>query len=156
MAYPVLDIADEVLRSAKAKGIPLTPLKLMKLVYMAYGWFWANRDEPLFNERIEAWKYGPVIPHLYHASKKFGRDVIPEDLILDGVTTNDDIRGFIDKVVDEYGEMSGFSLSSLTHQPDTPWEKVCCEGVSDIEIPPTLIRDHYQKDLRDRRNLAAA
>lgn len=46
-------------------------LKLIKLVYLAYGWSIAL-DYRLFDEPIVAWKHGPVIRSLYHEFKHFG------------------------------------------------------------------------------------
>lgn len=155
MPHPVLDIADEVLRSAKTRGIALTPLQLMKLVYITYGWYWANRDEPLFTNDIEAWKYGPVIPDLYHATKHYGREKIPHDLIADGIATEEDTRAFVDKVLDQYGSLSGIALSNLTHRKGTPWSKVYRDGFFGLDIPPDLIRMHYKRELDDRRNPTA-
>lgn len=45
---------------------PFPPLQVLKLLYFAYGWTLAFRDEPLFEAKIQAWKYGPVIPLGYH------------------------------------------------------------------------------------------
>src|SRR5256885_15287234 len=54
----------------------VTPMKLQKLIYFAHGWYWAIKNEPLIDESVEAWKYGPVIPSVYHAFKHYGTDSI--------------------------------------------------------------------------------
>jgi len=54
----------------------LTPLKLQKLIYYAHGWHLALRDQPLIDELIEAWEYGPVVPNVYHEFKEFGNQPI--------------------------------------------------------------------------------
>jgi uncharacterized phage-associated protein len=65
----LFQVADAILKIAKEQGKPLTPLKLMKLVYIAHGWHMAIENQDLFNNRIEAWKYGPVIPDLYQVTR---------------------------------------------------------------------------------------
>ncbi len=50
----------------------VTPMKLLKLVYIAYAWYYTVFGKTLFRERPEAWKYGPVIPSIYHEFKRFG------------------------------------------------------------------------------------
>ena len=141
----IVDVADEILRLAKQRGRPLTPLQLVKLAYIAQGWSLAVRNRSLFNERIEAWKYGPVIPDLYHATKKYGRDPIPFDLIEDNRrSVDDETSRFLDDVVEKYSHLSGWALSSLTHRTGSPWQKVFEDGVFGIERPEGLIRDHYR------------
>src|SRR5215510_7158653 len=53
-------------------GQPLTPMKLQKLVYFAHGWSLALTGVPLIKDAVEAWRYGPVIPALYHEFKHNG------------------------------------------------------------------------------------
>ncbi|NIX76780.1 Panacea domain-containing protein [Microvirga terricola] len=149
--YSAIIIADEILKIAKAKGASLTPLQLMKLVYIAHGWSLALLRRDLFGDRIEAWKFGPVIPDLYQATKHFGRNVIPPELIANtpsGVDT--DTKVFLEDVFQKYGHLSGYALSSLTHKSGTPWDQVYREGIMGIEIPDNLIRTHYEKLLHER------
>ena len=44
----------------------ISNLKLLKLLYYAQGTFLALYGRPLFNESIEAWLHGPVVPDVYH------------------------------------------------------------------------------------------
>lgn len=145
MTYSVITIADAILKIAKMRGRQLTPLQLMKLVYIAHGFSLVLRDVDLFRERIEAWKYGPVIPDLYHATKHFGRKEIPFNQISDEPPSVDaDTRVFLEDVFANYGHLSGYTLSSLTHQKGAPWDQVYVDGVLNIEIPDDIIRDHYE------------
>lgn len=156
MPYTAITIADQILRIAKSKQIELTPLQLMKLTYIAHGWSFPLRGADLFQNRIEAWKYGPVIPDLYHATKRFGRSPIslamvgdPSELVVDATT-----KAFLESVFNAYGHMSGVALSSLTHQSGTPWQQVYQEGIYNKEIPDALIRDHYNELHRVRQRSA--
>ena len=72
MAYTPQHVANFFLKKAAEEQIPMTQLKLIKLVYIAYGWVLAVLDKKLFNEGIEAWQHGPVIPSVYHEFKDFG------------------------------------------------------------------------------------
>jgi uncharacterized phage-associated protein len=73
MPFPSVAVANEFLTIARSKGTPLTPMKLQKLVYFAHGWFLAlNPGQPLISERVEAWKYGPVIRALYSQFRDYG------------------------------------------------------------------------------------
>ena len=69
-------VANELIELAKQEGRAFTPLQLLKLVYIAHGWMLGLRQKPLIRDRIEAWKYGPVIPALYHDLKRYGADFV--------------------------------------------------------------------------------
>lgn len=147
--YDALTIADELLKIAKARGLPLTPMKLMKLTYIAHGWALAILKRDLFRNRIEAWKYGPVIPDLYQATKRFGRGDIPANLIGDPSvhSVDEETHEFLEQVIQKYGNFSAIGLSNLTHQSGTPWDRVYMPGMMHIEIPDDLIKSHYEEML---------
>ena len=147
-------IADDILKLAKRRGVALTPMQLMKLVYISYGWYLAMQDMKLFDDRIEAWKYGPVIPDLYQATKRFGREAIPHDLIADSDLSRPDLETFLSGVVENYGKYSGIALSNLTHRDGTPWKQIFNPDFFDTEIPDELIREHYRQGLNARRAVA--
>lgn len=140
-------VADDILKLAKRRDKSFTPLQLMKLVYIAYGWHLAFTGKKLFRDRIEAWKYGPVIPNLYRVTKRFGRDEIPAPLISDGPLHHGDLERFLSSVVDNYGDFSGIALSNLTHREGTPWKQVYRPNEFSAEIPDDVIEEHYKAAL---------
>lgn len=141
-----LTAANRILEIAKQKGMTLTPLQLMKLTYMSQGWMLALKGRPLFDDDIEAWKYGPVIPTLYQRTKQFGSSVITEQLPAPtGDKLDPEADEILNAVVENYGRFSGAALSNLTHRKGSPWSQVWEEGVTHIEIPTNLIRSHYEK-----------
>lgn len=144
--YDVLAVADAILKIAKAKGISLTPMQLVKLAYIAQGWSLGVRGKDLFQNRIEAWQYGPVIPDLYHATKSYGRSPIPPTAIGDvnDIRVNGDDKQFLEEVFSKYGHLDGISLSYITHKAGTPWTQVYQPGVRYIPIPNELIAQHYR------------
>lgn len=112
----VLDVAAYIL----AKHGPMTAMKLQKLVYYSQAWHLVWDEEPLFNEDIEAWANGPVVPALYRAHR--GRlQLQPEESLggdASGLTNSE--RETIDAVLHAYGDKSANWLSELTHRED-PW-----------------------------------
>ncbi|MBB6262521.1 putative phage-associated protein [Paenochrobactrum gallinarii] len=152
--YNVITIADTILKLAKEKGQALTPMQLMKLVYIAHGWSLALRDTDLFADRIEAWRYGPVIPDLYFSTKTWGRNPIPLHMISGGLDVDQSTETFLRDVFDKYGHLDGIALSHMTHKPSTPWSQVY-EAGRNVEIPDSLIETHYRQLLDDRSGVAA-
>ena len=52
-------------------GDSITNLKLQKLCYFAQARCLAHHGYPLFDERIEAWAHGPVVPALYRRFRQY-------------------------------------------------------------------------------------
>lgn len=140
--------ANIILERAAHQGQSLTPLQVMKLVYMAHGVHLANFDQPLLTENVQAWQYGPVVPSLYQAMKRFrNAPVQPARLptnAWDRSEPSDAERRSLEAVYDTYGRYSGPALSNLTHRPGSPWSAVWRPGVTNLQIPNSLIAQHYK------------
>jgi uncharacterized phage-associated protein len=97
----------------------ISNMQLQKLVYFSQGFYLALYDEPLFEEPIEAWTYGPVVPSLYHDYKNYqGRSLPkPENICLE--IYEDKIRELLDEIYVVYGQYSAWKLSEITHQHPT-------------------------------------
>jgi uncharacterized phage-associated protein len=52
MPFSAAAVANESLRLAHRDGKTITPLKMQKLVYFAYGWHLAMTKRPLISEPI--------------------------------------------------------------------------------------------------------
>ena len=145
--------ANIILERASREGKSLSPLQVMKLVYMAHGLHLATRGSPLLNERVQAWQYGPVIPSLYQHMKQYGnRPIHPPRLqlgIFDRAEPTADEVAMLHASYDAYGAFSGPALSNLTHRPGSPWSQVWRPGISNLEIPDEVIRRHYQQAQAD-------
>lgn len=111
------DVAEYILR---ARG-PMTAMKLQRLVYYSQAWHLVWDAEPLFDNRIEAWANGPVVPDLYRLHRgvfgvepgAFGGDP-------DALTPAE--RSTVDAVLDAYGDRSAHQLGQLTHREE-PWRR---------------------------------
>lgn len=118
----VFDVADYFLnrQDDDCQDI-ITNLKLQKLCYYAQGFYLALNRHRLFNEDIEAWQHGPVIPVLYEKYKKFGSGALPisEDFNLRNIP--DDVQDLLDEVYSEYGQYSAWKLRNMTHC-EPPWQ----------------------------------
>ncbi|HUT99751.1 MAG TPA: type II toxin-antitoxin system antitoxin SocA domain-containing protein [bacterium] len=138
----VFDAAAYILR----KTGEITTMRLQKLAYYCQAWSLVWDDAPLFNERIEAWTFGPVIPNLYKRHK--GMFVIKE--CLDGNTINLSSiqKETIDAVLSFYGKKHTQWLVDLSHSED-PWKKAR-EGLaptehSNNEITLESMKEYYTR-----------
>nr|VFJ71517.1 MAG: Uncharacterized phage-associated protein [Candidatus Kentron sp. FW] len=141
-------VANYLIFLASQDGASLTPMQLLKLVYLCHGWFLAHFDRPLIQDRIEAWKYGPVIPGLYHTFKSFGSSPVVEIFRhpKQKRPLSEEEKDLIGKVYDYYGSHSGTTLSALTHKKGSPWDDIW-GGNSErgnTEIPDNIIKQYYK------------
>ena len=122
MTYPVLSIANKILHygaSPQNDEELISNLKLQKLLYYVQGFHLAVFNEPLFDEEIEAWMYGPVVPTVYEYFQNNGNKGIEptgEILILP-----DEVEQLFDEVMHVFGQYSAIGLMNLTHN-EMPWK----------------------------------
>lgn len=108
--------------AADPEGEPMTPARLHKLLYYCQGWYLAWYARPLFAERIEAQRYGPVVPELDDAT-----------VAVTPLTAAE--AAAVEQVWGEYGRYSAAGLREKT-QRERPWvEHASPDGRCGIEIP---------------------
>lgn len=119
----VHDVAAAIL----AETGPDSPMRLQKLLYYVQGWHLAVAGRPVFPDRIEAWKAGPVVPEVYkhHEGK---REVTSWDEG-DPCRLDDDHRETVRWVVARYAGFDRHQLSEMTHDEE-PW-RVARAGLPD-------------------------
>lgn len=146
MAHPVFDVVRFILRSGDARedGDSITNMKLQKLLYYFQGFHLAAFDEVLFNDRIEAWEHGPVVPKVWRELNPFGRDPIR-------MVASDRDLGFQGKrlrlmtnVYEVYGQYSPWRLRRQTHK-EPPWKLARRRGedTGDYEITHDSMRRFF-------------
>jgi uncharacterized phage-associated protein len=159
VTYTPQHIANYFLDRAEEDSLTIDPLKLIKLVYIGYGWVLALTSERLFEEPIEAWKHGPVVPSIYHEFKHYRSKPIQEPSGAFDMETmdysipklpNDDATTLLilEKVWAAYRPFSGWSLRNKTHQPGTPWSRTY-DGNMSKPIPDELIKTHFHEKIRE-------
>jgi len=120
MAYTVLDIANKILAKPNLENEELiSNMKLQKLLYYMQGFHLAYFDTPLFDEEIEAWQYGPVVPSAYeHFSGHKAQGIKSETNGI--VKLSPEEEALFDEVYKVYGEYSALGLMNMTHK-ESPW-----------------------------------
>ncbi len=122
----------------------ITNLKLNKLLYFAQGCHLSRTGEPLFDNKIEAWPLGPVVPEIYQKYKVCGKAPIQtiDDDYSDGVFSDMEMDTLLD-VMREYGQYTGPTLVSITHRAGTPWSDIDSQGLT--IIPNELMKTYFEK-----------
>lgn len=139
-------VANRFLELARQAGVFLTPMQLLKLVYIAHGWMLGLYGRPLIRDEVQAWRYGPVIPRLYNAAREYRAGPVTRQLRAAADHPLDEFEDdIIGQVYNLYGKKSGIALSRLTHAEDTPWALSYEPGEFGTPIPQDLIQEHYQQ-----------
>lgn len=154
-----LSIANYFVKKSLEECVELTPMKLLKLVYISKGWYLSlSGGQELFQEDVEAWKYGPVIRTVYEKFSKYGRSNIQRlegDMAYSGgrvlwevpEVENIYISNFLDRIWEVYKGFNGLQLSEMTHKENTPWDiaynKLGGKNKNNSPISNKLIKEHY-------------
>jgi len=140
--FDARQIANWFILRAKRDGKVLSIMQLLKLVYIAHGWHLEMRNRPLFFNRIEVWRRGPVIRDIYTEFRNKGIDV-HEPSTGHLVELPPEYDRFLEQIYDIYGKKSAYELSDLTHKPGSPWDMVHKSKGLFATITDDVIRPHY-------------
>ena len=119
--YDINKIADFFINKVdENKGDVITNLKIQKLLYFAWGWYFTLYGKLLFEDRPEPWNYGPVFNSMYQRFKSKGnKPITTEDIkVGDGGILLDD-EMFLNDIWEEYGQYSAEKLADMSH--DKAW-----------------------------------
>lgn len=125
-----LDIAN-ILIARHGQESVISNLSLNKLVYYAQVESLRTNGQPLFTDRIEAWKLGPVEPDVYHCFKQYGSNRIAKPV--SNVIGDSNTNQIIENMFDKYGHMTAYDLVTMTHLTGSAWSRVYRKD-KDVEI----------------------
>ncbi|RDU60740.1 Panacea domain-containing protein [Helicobacter marmotae] len=144
------DVALYFLFMAKSEnmGDTISNLKMQKLLYLAQGHYIAVFDEPLFNDKIEAWRYGPVVKSVYDKFKKY-KDLSIDFKELDKFNASLYTQKHLDMlpyVFYKYN-ISARELVALTHDSG-PWKEYYNQYTTQ-EIPLQAVKAYFKETLEE-------
>ena len=155
-----LSVANYLIDLAKKENKNLTQLGLMKRVYIAHGFSLAINKESLLDNRfdkVEASKYGPVIPSVYHSFKQYKAGPITEKAVVmdwdeknctisfpEPVLEGDKAKKIVEMVWKRYLDFTDAEMVALTHRKGTPWS-VCYIPEQNVPIPDEITALYYEK-----------
>ena len=129
--------ADYFIAFSREAGDPLTNLKLQKLLYYAQGWYLALYGRPLFDERIEAWPHGPVVPPVYGQFKGWGWEPIGGEIRKPFLHIR--VKKHLDEIMNVFGIYPAYALERMTHR-EPPWQDA--RGGIPLDQPSHAIITH--------------
>lgn len=137
MAYSAVAVANAFIEKGMQGFIPdLSPMKVQKLLFYTQSWYLRlHHGQPLIDDDFKRWKYGPVIPSVYHELKPYGYFPVTRKIsslvqmpgngvkiVTPEIDPHDkDAIELIDQIAVNYGKYSGPELSAMTHAPGAAW-----------------------------------
>lgn len=131
----------ELVDEGVSEGV--TNLKLQKLLYFAQAASLSLKNTPIFSDKIEAWKFGPVIPSVYNELRSNGSNPIKEISASGELTL--EAKEILEDVWNIYGKYAAHELVSITHS-HLPWKEVYFstpEGRRHSEITQESMKSYY-------------
>lgn len=155
--YDARAVANFLLDLASDRGVSLTQMQILKILYFSQGWYLALYDRPLILHDFEAWQYGPVIKVVRDAFRSYGSAPIrsrAEKIILQTgefqivpPTLSQADRDFVGRVFEAYHVFDAWMLSGMTHEQGSPWDRLWNSetpiGRLALRIKNEEIRSHF-------------
>ena len=106
--------AESLINLSHEKANPISNLKLQKLLYYAQAWHLVLLDDALFDDEIEAWVHGPVVPCVFRKFRDARWSILPktESPVIE--------RAHLEEVWRVYGKFEAWRLERLSHS-ESPW-----------------------------------
>lgn len=137
----------------------MTNMKVQKLLYYSQCLYLALHNEPLFEDEIQAWRYGPVCPPAYKFYCKFEAEQLPIPTKEFMLEIPDEPKEVLEEIWGYFGGYHAYRLSDMTHG-EFPWKKARrgllpeASSTKAILIEDMKALGQQKLDLIERENLA--
>lgn len=150
--------ANLLLEWCERDRIPVTPMKLQKLIYFCHADYLKQFSIDLIKQNFEAWEYGPVIPSIYSEFKREKDQPIKRMAeIFDPISAKRYVARCVLSPSEEesvgdlysfYKNLSAGQLSDLSHEHGGPWRQarsLFANGLNmDRRISSDMIRRYHR------------
>lgn len=147
MSNKTLTVARDLLGRLNEVNPSVTPMQLLKLVYVAHGYMLGLHGRPLLDESVEAWQYGPVVRSVYDAVKQYRSDPVRDIFVPRVVPLDYDESSVLNRVAQTYGKATGITLSTATHKHGSPWSTTWERSGKNSVISNDVIEDFYRRSV---------
>lgn len=140
MAYSALEIAKYVINHEHKEHREITNLRLQKLLYFVQAKILVETGKPCFEDEMEAWAYGPVVPIVYNEYKGYGNlPIIERQKISERIENS--IENYINEILNYFSDTPTFELVQITHG-QAPWIEAKKNGLHS-KISVDSIREFF-------------
>lgn len=156
--YDVLDVCRYIIKYSAKRQEAVSNLKLQKVLYFIQASFLVETGSVCFDDRIEAWDFGPVVPRAYHYFKKYGGLNIPakegiyyyadddiwqtRQIIFEDRIISDKDKKRIEIIVRDLAKYPAYFLVEVTHR-QSPWKDAYRRFENNV-IENQAIREYFK------------
>ena len=121
-----------IVRRCADRGFPISNLQLQKMLYFLQRAYLKKNGVPLFQEKIVAWQFGPVVREVYYTFSTYSSlRIIPTEY-----DPNPDffLENFLLDEIDTRSEQKPWDLVDETHQKGRAWDRVFKDGIGNDRV----------------------
>lgn len=144
MIYDPYILANFFIEKGISTKTFMSPHKVEFLIYFAHGWHLAIDGRPFIDEKVKAWRHGPVIEsiHKRYVKMKSGVHGCFDDQACAKVRGLD--VNFLEGIWNYYSHLNEVEMLNLCTKRGTPWELVYERSSSEIVIEDSKIKQYYK------------
>ena len=144
----IMAVAGYINRLIKAQQIGTNNVQVQKMLYFAWGRYWAEYKEELFFDIFVAWDKGPVVTSVWNKQRPGGDGLTQyENECLEYL--NDTEQNSIKKTVSEYMCYTSRELMEMTHENNGAWYRAY-----EISHNSVLNKDHIKKTFEMQKKVS--
>ena len=133
MAYSAVELSKYIITKCARENKPISNLQLQKILYFIQKEYLQKKGVPAFNDPIEAWQFGPVVPRSYYRFCGYGGMPIHTEYVFD-IEQND--KNIINPIVDEKCSLDPWDLVRETHKSGSAWDYIYDNGNGNHHVIP--------------------
>jgi len=140
MAFDATRVCNNILKRAFDEDVPVSPMKLQKILYFVASEYAKRTGKPLLIEPFQQWQYGPVVASVYTEFKPFGGRPIRRyakdsegKAYMVAEDKNAELREALECVWPAVKSRGAVPLSRITHLPESAWRKAYDAGNAYID-----------------------
>lgn len=162
MSISAVVLCNNVLMRAFHENVPVSPMKLQKLLYFISCEYLKRTKEELLSEAFSVWQYGPVLPTVYNEFKSFSsfsiteyaKDAAGESYALDEDTAPN-LKLIIDLIWQTFRNFTGVELSEITHRDGSGWSRAYEAGRKKISTDDMEADHTYERYFTPNRRASS-
>lgn len=131
--YSALEVAKYVVSKCTEEKRPISNLQLQKILYYIQRTY-IKQGSRAFEDDIEAWQFGPVVPDVYYYFCGFGAMPITANYMDVQISQYD--KGTINPIVEEKRKLKPWDLVEDTHRPGGAWDSIYRGGLGNKQVIP--------------------